>query len=90
MPGEQIARSTVHPGTLGPIAARDGTLALGGLHPVLLDPKSFALRAPIDALVTEVTALAVHPSRDVLIVGGSGVGVAGVEMSSGGGGYEGP
>ncbi len=63
---------TVHLGTLGPIAVRAGILALGGLHPVLLDPASFAQRARIDALDTEVTALSVHPSRDLLVVGGSG------------------
>ncbi|MEO7328539.1 MAG: WD40 repeat domain-containing protein, partial [Minicystis sp.] len=63
---------SVHPGTLGPIAVRAGILALGGLHPVLLDPASFAVRRAIDALDTEVTALSVHPSRDLLIVGGGG------------------
>ncbi|MFO0760811.1 MAG: caspase family protein [Byssovorax sp.] len=63
---------TLHPGTLGPIAVRAGIVAVGGLHPALLDPQSFAVRARIDALDTEVTALSVHPSRDLLLVGGSG------------------
>jgi WD40 repeat protein/uncharacterized caspase-like protein len=63
---------TVHPGTTGPIAARAKILALGGVHPVLLDPVTFGTRAEIDAFDSEVTAVAIHPSRDLLALGGSG------------------
>ncbi|MFO0755429.1 MAG: caspase family protein [Byssovorax sp.] len=63
---------TLHTATIGPMAARGGIFALGGLRPLLLDPATFATIAPIASFDAEVTAVAVHPSRDLLLLGGSG------------------
>lgn len=67
---------TQRPGTAGPIAVRAGFVALGGLHPSLLHPTTFARRAKIGAFDSQVTSIAIHPSRDLLILGSSGGGTA--------------
>ncbi len=74
---------TVRTATVGPMAARAGVFVLGGLRPLLLDPKSFATLAPITSFDSEVTAVAVHPTRDLLILGGSGGATAIASATSG-------
>lgn len=68
--------TTLRPGTAGPMAVRAGFVALGGLRPSLLDPTTFARRAHIGAFDSEVTSITIHPSRDLLILGGNGGGTA--------------
>ncbi len=63
---------TLHPMTVGPMAARGSVFALGGVRPVLLEPRTFAIGAPIDVFDSEITAVTVHPSRDLLILGSNG------------------
>jgi WD40 repeat protein len=81
--GSGALLQTLHTATVGPMAARAGIFALGGLRPLLLDPKSFATLAPIASFDSEVTAVAVHPSRDLLILGGSGGATAIASATSG-------
>jgi WD40 repeat protein len=62
--------ASIMPGTTGPIASRAGLLALGGIQPLLLDASSLAVRARVTIPDNQVTAIALHPTRDLFLFSG--------------------
>ncbi|HRI68810.1 MAG TPA: caspase family protein [Polyangium sp.] len=58
--------------TYGPVAWRNNTLVVGGAKPVVLDAPKMTVRARIAALDNTITAVALHPTRDLFVIGGDG------------------
>lgn len=58
--------------TYGPVAWYKDTVFVGGARPVLLDAPKMTVRARIAALDNTITAVALHPTRDLFVIGGDG------------------
>lgn len=58
--------------TYGPVAWRNGKVLVGGPRPVLLDAAKMTVLARIAAPDNVITAVALHPTRDLFVIGGDG------------------
>jgi WD40 repeat protein/uncharacterized caspase-like protein len=58
--------------TYGPVAWRKNAVFIGGPRPVLLDAPAMSVRARISAPDNTITAVALHPTRDLFVIGGDG------------------
>lgn len=58
--------------TYGPVAWRNGKIFVGGARPALLDAPKMTVRARVAALDNTITAVTLHPTRDLFVIGGDG------------------
>lgn len=56
----------------GPVAWRKDKLLIGGYRPAIFDMPKMTLRSRIAALDNMITAVVLHPTRDVFVIGGDG------------------
>lgn len=64
------------PGTNGPVAARGDLVLVGGVRPVLLDAKTLSVRSRVAPPDNVITAIALHRTRDLFLVGGDAGGTS--------------
>lgn len=58
--------------TYGPVAWRNNTIFVGGQRPLLLNARDMSVRTHVSAPDNTITAVTLHPSRDLFIMGGDG------------------
>ena len=58
--------------TFGPVVWHHDKVLIGGLRPVVLQAPAMTERGRIEALDNSIKAVAVHPTRDLFIIGGDG------------------
>ncbi len=70
--GTGRVRKVHEPGTNGVVRWHKGTIVVGGLRPSLLDGSTFAVHTRLELPDNKIDAIALHPKRDLFVLGGDG------------------
>ncbi len=65
-------KSTHRVNTFGPVAWHNGKVLVGGVRPVVLEAPAMTERGRIQALDNRILSVALHPTRELFIIGGDG------------------
>jgi WD40 repeat protein/uncharacterized caspase-like protein len=75
--------ATHHLDAYGPVAWRKDKIFIGGVRPTLYDAPKMTMRARATALDNTITAVALHPTRDLFVMGGDGGATSFVDENGG-------